>query len=169
MTLALDVARYREPSWYERERATVWSDEWLMFCAESEVAANGAYVSAEMAGFPLVVARRPDGALVAFVNVCPHRAGPILWPGEGITGNLVCRYHGWAFDCEVSSCRRAISGTRPTSARSRVLCASSTSTRGAEWSSCDSRPADRVSGTLSVACPPWSLDTRSTDSVSSGA
>ena len=98
MALALDVARYREPSWYERERATVWSDEWLMFCAESEVAARGAYVSAEMAGFPLVVARRPDGALVAFVNVCPHRAGPILWPGEGITGNLVCRYHGWAFD-----------------------------------------------------------------------
>ena len=98
MALALDPGCYRDQHWYERERATVWTNEWLMFCSESEVASNGAYVSADVAGFPLVVARRPEGELVAFVNVCPHRAGPIVWPGQGTTGNLVCRYHGWAFN-----------------------------------------------------------------------
>jgi len=98
MAIALDPDRYRDDAWYERERVSVWSNEWLMFCSESEVASAGSYVAADMAGFPLVVARRPDGELAAFLNVCPHRAGPIVWPGQGTTGNLVCRYHGWAFN-----------------------------------------------------------------------
>ena len=98
MVTALDPKLYWDATWYQRERASVWSDQWLMFCSESEVAADGAYVAAQMADFPVVVARRPGGELVGFLNVCPHRAGPILWPGEGTTGNLVCRYHGWAFN-----------------------------------------------------------------------
>lgn len=98
MAIALDPDRYRDEEWYQRERSSVWSNEWLMFCAESEVSSPGSYVAADMAGFPLVVARRPDGELAAFLNVCPHRAGPIVWPGQGVAGNLVCRYHGWAFN-----------------------------------------------------------------------
>ena len=98
MTLALDPDRYRSTDWYDRERHSVWSNEWLMVCAASEVQHPGSYVARDMADFPVVVARRPDGDLTAFLNICPHRAGPILWPGEGTTGNLVCRYHGWAFN-----------------------------------------------------------------------
>ncbi|CAB4577640.1 unannotated protein [freshwater metagenome] len=98
MVVALDPHLYRDPDWYRRERFSVWSDQWLMFCAESEIATDGSYVAAEIADFPVVVARRPGGELVGFLNVCPHRAGPILWPGQGVTGNLVCRYHGWAFN-----------------------------------------------------------------------
>lgn len=98
MAIALDPRLYRDADWYQRERVSVWSDQWLMFCSESEVASDGSYVAADIADFPVLVARRPGGDLVGFLNVCPHRAGPILWPGSGVTGNLVCRYHGWAFN-----------------------------------------------------------------------
>ena len=58
----------------------------------------GQYVAEEVAGNPVFVAVERDGSLRGFHNVCPHRAGVIVWPGSGTAGNLVCRYHGWAFD-----------------------------------------------------------------------
>jgi len=39
-----------------------------------------------------------DGALRCFDGICPHAGGPL---GEGnLDGeNIVCPWHGWAFDC----------------------------------------------------------------------
>ena len=68
-----------------------------MFCTTAELQNPGDYVADEIAGWPLLVIVSPDGSLKAFHNVCPHRAGVLLWPGTGRSGNLVCRYHGWAF------------------------------------------------------------------------
>jgi choline monooxygenase len=98
------VAETLSADWYssgaqhERERERVWAKEWLMFAPASELSERGTYVATEIAGFPVFVTVRPDGELVGFHNVCPHRAGPIVWPGTGTAGNLVCRYHGWAFN-----------------------------------------------------------------------
>jgi choline monooxygenase len=94
----LPASWYSDKAQYGREREYVWSKEWIMFAPAAELATSGAYVAAEVAGLPVFVTVRPDGALVGFHNVCPHRAGPIVWPGTGTAGNLVCRYHGWAFN-----------------------------------------------------------------------
>lgn len=98
MTETLPAAWYRELEYFERERTTVWANEWVMFCPVAEVTTSGGYVADQIAGWPVFVARSPDGSLVGFHNVCPHRAGVIVWPGSGRAGNLVCRYHGWAFE-----------------------------------------------------------------------
>jgi choline monooxygenase len=94
----LPAAWYRDGIQYAREREQVWAKEWLMFAPVAALTAASSYVAAEVAGFPVFVTVRPDGELVGFHNVCPHRAGPIVWPGTGTAGNLVCRYHGWAFN-----------------------------------------------------------------------
>lgn len=103
----LDAQWYVSPETYERERRTVWSDQWTMFCPAAELATPGSFVADSLAGWPVLVVRSPDGVLRGFHNVCPHRAGPIAWPGTGAIGNLVCRYHGWAFgwDGELKSAR----------------------------------------------------------------
>ena len=88
---------YRSPAAFERERGAVWRSEWLMFAPAASLAQPGQYLAEEVAGFPIFVIVEPDGSLSGFHNVCPHRAGVIVWPGEGKAGNLVCRYHGWAF------------------------------------------------------------------------
>lgn len=93
----MSADRYRDPVVYERERQAVWRSEWLMYAPGALLERPGQYVAEEVAGFPLLVVVDPDGSLRGFHNVCPHRAGVIVWPGEGTTGNLVCRYHGWAF------------------------------------------------------------------------
>jgi choline monooxygenase len=94
----LPAAWYRDPTVYERERHRVWAREWVVLCTAAELADRGRYVATELAGWPLFVVVDPDGELRGYHNVCPHRAGVIVWPGSGVAGNLVCRYHGWAFD-----------------------------------------------------------------------
>ena len=56
----------------------------------------GDYVTCEVAGDPLFAVRGRDGALRAFWNVCPHRAGRIV-EGYGNAPALQCRYHGWTY------------------------------------------------------------------------
>lgn len=102
MTETLTAAWYRDVEYFDRERATVWSTEWIMFCPAFDLSSAGGYVADSVAGWPVFVARAPDGSLVGYHNVCPHRAGVIVWPGTGRAGNLVCRYHGWAFDWDGS-------------------------------------------------------------------
>lgn len=97
MTATLPASWYSDPAIGEIERHSIWSDNWVMFCTADEVADPGSYVAASMAGWPVLVVRAPDGVLRGYVNVCPHRAGPIAWDGTGTISNLVCRYHGWAF------------------------------------------------------------------------
>ena len=29
-----------------------------------------------------------------------HRAGPLVFEGEGCSKNLLCKYHGWAFNAD---------------------------------------------------------------------
>ena len=97
MTRTLPASCYSDSEVFELERRSVWSSEWIMFAPRAALDRPGAYVVDEVAGFPLMVVVDPDGGLRGYHNVCPHRAGVLLWPGQGTAGNLVCRYHGWAF------------------------------------------------------------------------
>ena len=95
---SLPASWYVHPDHYERERHAIFERTWLCVGFAHQVAGAGDYVADTIAGFGVFVQRGADGALRGFHNVCPHRAGPIVWPGQGCVGNLVCRYHGWAFE-----------------------------------------------------------------------
>jgi choline monooxygenase len=94
-TLPLDW--YLDPAVYEEERLKIFGREWNCVGFDYQVETKGDYFTEDVAGSPIFVTRGNDGVLRAFHNVCPHRAGPIVWDGEGNQGNLVCRYHGWAY------------------------------------------------------------------------
>lgn len=94
----LPAAWYGDPGIHARERAAVWASEWLVFAPEARLDRPGRYVADTIGGWPVFVVVTPDGGLAGFHNVCAHRAGPIVWDGHGACGNLVCRYHGWAYD-----------------------------------------------------------------------
>ena len=102
MPRALAARWYSDRDQYQNERRAIWGSEWLMFGVTAELSRPGQYVADEIAGYPLLVVVDPQGELRGFHNVCPHRAGVIQWPGCGQTGNLVCRYHGWAFSWDGS-------------------------------------------------------------------
>lgn len=97
MTVALPAHLYGDPAFYERERRTLWWDQWVMVGVVAELDGPGSCIVTDVAGWGVIIARDPDGNLRGFHNVCPHRAGVIAWPGQSRLANLVCRYHGWAF------------------------------------------------------------------------
>jgi choline monooxygenase len=98
----LPTRYYTDPAVFAVERETVFAPAWNMIAYTHQLAKPGDYVTEDLAGWPIFVQRGPDGGLRAFHNVCPHRAGPIVWDGEGCQASLVCRYHGWSFNADGS-------------------------------------------------------------------
>jgi choline monooxygenase len=102
--LPLDRARtipntwYTRPEVYDAERAVVFGRSWQLVGRTEQVADTGAYLTAEIAGEPVLVVRGDDGTLRAFFNVCRHRAAPVLNEPCGHASKLRCRYHGWTYD-----------------------------------------------------------------------
>jgi len=93
----LPASWYIDPAVFEQERRPVFGSSWIHVAYEHDLVGSGAYLTEDVAGWPVFIRRGDDGGLRAFLNLCPHRAGPIVWDGAGAAPNLVCRYHGWAF------------------------------------------------------------------------
>jgi len=91
-------------TWYtdariaELERSHVWSRTWVMVGRAAQVAQPGAYLTAELAGEPIVVVRGTDNILRAFFNVCRHHAAAVMTAPCGVADKLRCPYHGWTYD-----------------------------------------------------------------------
>jgi choline monooxygenase len=103
-TLPVERARTIPASWYtdaevyEAERRIIFGDTWQVVGRTDQVAEPGAYLTATVAGEPILVVRDSDGLLRAFANVCRHRAAPLLTEAQGMVTKLRCRYHGWTYD-----------------------------------------------------------------------
>ncbi len=103
-TLPLERAHTLPASWYTdpavlaAERSHVFGNSWQCVGRTEQVAEPGQFVTADIAGEPVIVVRGDDGELRAFFNVCRHRAAPILNDDAGCVGKLRCRYHGWTYD-----------------------------------------------------------------------
>lgn len=103
-SLPLERARTIPASWYvdpamhQAEREKVFGRHWLMVGRPDQVEAPSSYLTSEVAGWPILVVRDLDGTLRAFLNVCRHRAAPLLTEPCGTVAKLRCRYHGWTYD-----------------------------------------------------------------------
>ncbi|MBW3671314.1 MAG: Rieske 2Fe-2S domain-containing protein [Acidobacteria bacterium] len=87
---------YLDVEMLETERRTVFSSTWQLAAHLDQLAEPGAYVSTEIAGEPVLIARGRDGELRAMSNVCRHRAGPVV-TGNGTCRSFRCGYHGWVY------------------------------------------------------------------------
>ena len=81
----------------ELERSTVFSNTWQPIGRTDQLAQPGQYVTAVLAGEPIVVVRGDDGALRGFFNVCRHHAASVMTEPEGKAPILRCPYHGWTY------------------------------------------------------------------------
>ena len=88
---------YTDPRLARLERRAVFGRSWQLCARVEQVALAGQYVTAEIAGEPVVVVRGDDGVLRAFFNVCRHHAAAVMTAPEGHTTQLRCPYHGWTY------------------------------------------------------------------------
>jgi choline monooxygenase len=89
---------YFDPAVYAAECRSVFGGTWQMVGRGEQVAEPGSFLTADIAGEPILVVRDQEGVLRAFFNVCRHRAARVVEQAEGKASKLRCRYHGWTYD-----------------------------------------------------------------------
>jgi choline monooxygenase len=104
----LDHAYTIPASWYiderlaELERQNVFGRTWQVVGRADQVRRPGDFVTAELAGEPLVVVRGSDQQLRAFYNVCRHHAAAVVTEQHGTANIFRCPYHGWSYGLDGS-------------------------------------------------------------------
>jgi choline monooxygenase len=89
---------YFDPEIYAAESRALFGQGWVVAGRAAQVAEPGSFVTADIAGEPILVVRDDEGVLRAFHNVCRHRAAQVINQPEGRATRLRCRYHGWTYD-----------------------------------------------------------------------
>lgn len=95
--LAMPANWYHDPDIYQLERQAIFAREWLWIGCAVHLDTPGSYITAEPAGFPVLVRHCEDGEIRAFHNVCRHRAAKLISDPQGQCKRLVCPYHGWRY------------------------------------------------------------------------
>ncbi|HZP63107.1 MAG TPA: aromatic ring-hydroxylating dioxygenase subunit alpha [Terriglobales bacterium] len=93
---------YIDPRIAELESKTVFSNAWQMVARVEQVEKVGQFVTATVAGEPIVVVRGNDNVLRAFYNVCRHHAAAVVTEPCGEASLLHCPYHGWNYGLDGS-------------------------------------------------------------------
>ncbi len=97
----IDRKIYVDPDVFEAEREKIFASTWQWVAHESELPEFGNYVTASVAGRPIVVVRGEGGKINAFFNACTHRGAIVAAGPRGQSdGSFVCFYHAWCFDTE---------------------------------------------------------------------
>ncbi len=93
---------YVDPRIAELEAQTVFSKTWQLVGRVEQVEKPGQFVTASVAGEPIVVVRGNDGVLRGFYNVCRHHAAAVVTEPCGQASILHCPYHGWNYGLDGS-------------------------------------------------------------------
>ena len=96
---AMPPAVYTCPEFLAAEQARIFARGWIMLGRSASLAKPGDYLTAEIAGHPVLVIRGRDGRLRALSNVCLHRMSTLL-DGAGNAARIVCPYHAWTYDVD---------------------------------------------------------------------
>ena len=93
----LPAGWYTDPAFHEIDRELLFARTWQYAAHRSQLERPGSYVTAEVAGNPIILVRGKDDVVRAFYNVCRHRGGPLAMDGAGCVNVLQCKYHGWTY------------------------------------------------------------------------
>lgn len=91
-----DVADFLSPERFAREREQFFLNSPQVVGFAGEVSTPGDFITAEVMGVPVIVARDHNGQLQAMVNACAHRGAKVAH-GCGNKPRLTCQFHGWTY------------------------------------------------------------------------
>src|SRR5260221_10459658 len=94
---SLPLAWYTGPDAFSHERRTLFAHEWQMIGRADQLAAPGAYVCANLAGWSVFVMRDAAGGVGALPNFFPPPSPPVL-ANSARPAKLLRRPHSrWAY------------------------------------------------------------------------
>lgn len=93
----IPAAYYTDTRVHDLERRSVFGNTWQCVARLDQVSQPGQFVTADVAGEPVVIVRGQDGALRGFFNVCRHHAAAVMTEAEGRCSVMQCPYHAWTY------------------------------------------------------------------------
>lgn len=109
----LPADRYVDPAIYAAEQRAIFRREWLVLGALAAIP-EGHAMATTVAGLPVVVRRGAGDDVQGFVNLCRHRAGPLVWDGQTERcPRFRCKYHGWQYGLDGALLRTPGFGADP--------------------------------------------------------
>jgi phenylpropionate dioxygenase-like ring-hydroxylating dioxygenase large terminal subunit len=94
---------YIDAEIFALEQEHFFANTWNYVGHDSQVPKPGDYITAEIAGRPLVVVRHDDGSVRVLMNRCAHKGARVVSAPSGNTGNFFrCPYHAWAYKTDGS-------------------------------------------------------------------
>jgi choline monooxygenase len=81
----------------ELENEAVFGKSWQVAGRADQVQKPGEFLTADIAGEPIVVVRGEDSQLRGFYNVCRHHAAAVVTETQGCAKQFRCPYHGWTY------------------------------------------------------------------------
>ncbi len=91
---------YLDPVLFELEQKRIFTRAWNYLCHESRLPRSGDYLTADIAGNPVIVIRGEDNLIRALHNRCAHRGAKVLGNRQGNATALTCSYHGWSYTAD---------------------------------------------------------------------
>lgn len=91
------VSDYISAEQVELERQRFFRESPLVMGLSGDLPQPGDFITNDLLGVPILIARRDDGQVNAFLNVCRHRGTRVAEGcGKG-QKSFVCPYHGWSY------------------------------------------------------------------------
>lgn len=96
---AMPPSVYTSEAFMQAEIERIFAREWYCVGRADALKEPGDYITAKLAGQPVVVIRDRAGDVRALSNVCLHRMSTML-EGRGHARVLSCPYHGWTYNLD---------------------------------------------------------------------
>jgi choline monooxygenase len=91
--------QYTSEVQYRAELRHLFRPAWHPLATVHDLAKSGDFLTFDLLETPILL-RNFDGAIRAFLNVCPHRHSKLTDKPRGNAEQLRCQYHGWEFNAE---------------------------------------------------------------------
>ncbi len=91
------VADYTSPALAARERELFFRDGPINIGLSALLPRPGDWMTHDYTGVPMLLVRRSDGSLGAFLNACRHRGARVVDGCGAGAGSFSCPYHGWTY------------------------------------------------------------------------
>lgn len=96
-TYEYDLSIYSDPVVAQQERERIFQRAPMMVAHAEQIAQPDSYLTLELNSSKLLLTRRADGSVGAFLNVCRHRGAQVVSEPCGKRNRFTCPYHGWTY------------------------------------------------------------------------
>lgn len=92
-----DASQYIDPEVAKLEKARVFAACPIAVAHASQLPQPGDFLTLSMNDHDVLLTRKADGAVGAFVNACRHRGATVVDAPCGSRKSFTCPYHGWTY------------------------------------------------------------------------